>query len=108
MVEYIEREAAHRMMVHLQRYSWTSPVTAESHITVRADDVNFGLDKIPTADVAPVAHGRWENGCSICPICGVDKFSGLDADVWSDWKPKYCPNCGAKMDKEELNCSTTS
>ena len=46
----------------------------------------------------PVVHGRWENGCPICPVCGMDKFSGLDADVWSDWKPKHCPNCGAKMD----------
>ncbi|WP_251316757.1 hypothetical protein [Flintibacter muris] len=43
-------------------------------------------------------HGRWENGVSICPICGMDKFSGLDADIWADWQPKFCPNCGAKMD----------
>lgn len=27
-----------------------------------------------------------------------NKFVGLDADVWADWKPDYCPNCGAKMD----------
>ena len=40
-----------------------------------------------TVDVAPVRHGRWENGNPICPVCGEDKFKDLDADIWSDWKP---------------------
>ncbi len=53
-----------------------------------------------TIDTATVRHGRWEDGCATCPICGEDKFTGLDADIWADWKPKYCPNCGAKMDGE--------
>ena len=51
---------------------------------------------ISYSDIVP--HGRWKDGCQICPICGMDKFSDLDADIWSDWKPKFCPNCGAKMD----------
>ena len=46
----------------------------------------------------PVVHGQWENGNPICPVCGGDKFKDLDADIWCDWKPDYCPNCGAKMD----------
>ena len=41
--------------------------------------------------------GKWIDGDSICPCCGEDKFKDLDADIWSDWQPKYCPNCGAKM-----------
>ena len=53
---------------------------------------------MPAADVAPVHHGRWNDGDPYCPICRKDKFRGLDADVWADWKPDYCPNCGAKMD----------
>ena len=56
------------------------------------------LLSIPAADVAPVRHGRWIDGDPYCPICGKDKFRGLDADIWSDWKPDFCPNCGAKMD----------
>lgn len=52
----------------------------------------------PAADVAPVRHGRWE--CNKpCPVCGGDRFDGLDADIWADWEPPYCPNCGAKMDE---------
>ena len=50
------------------------------------------------ADVAPVVHGRWEPGNPICPVCGGNKFKDLDADIWCDWQPDFCPNCGAKMD----------
>lgn len=49
------------------------------------------------ADVSPVRHGQWECG-KPCPVCGRDRFEGLDADIWADWEPPYCPNCGAKMD----------
>lgn len=48
--------------------------------------------------VAPVVHGQWEPGNPICPVCGEDKFKDLDADIWCDWLPPFCPNCGAKMD----------
>ena len=45
----------------------------------------------------PVRHGQWE--CNKpCPVCGEDRFEGLDAGIWADWEPPYCPNCGAKMD----------
>lgn len=50
-----------------------------------------------SADVELVRHGRWENGNPICPVCGGDKFKDIDADIWSDWKPDFCPNCGADM-----------
>lgn len=56
------------------------------------------IDDIPAADVAPVVHGQWEPGNPICPVCGEDKFKDLDADIWCDWMPDFCPNCGAKMD----------
>ena len=63
-------------------------------------DFYSALWDTPTSDVVEVRHGGWEPGNPICPICGEDKFKGLDADIWSDWEPKHCPNCGAKMDKE--------
>lgn len=52
----------------------------------------------PAADVAEVVYGKWENGNPICPVCGENKFKDLDADIWCDWQPDFCPNCGAKMD----------
>ena len=66
--------------------------------------VQFGVDHAITcikealsAEVVEVRHGRWEPGNPICPVCGENKFKDLDADVWADWQPKFCPNCGALM-----------
>ena len=58
------------------------------------------INKIPTADVVEVRHGKWDINKN-CSICGVYKFEGLDADVWADWDIDYCPNCGAKMDGKD-------
>ena len=71
MAEYILREAVHRMMVGLTRYSWTSPVSNESHVTVDADEVNFGVDKIPAADVVSKAvfdQVMWERNTAITQL----------------------------------------
>ena len=65
----------------------------------KASSIYAVIDNAPSADVAPVRHGRWNDGDPYCPICRKDKFRGLDADVWADWQPDYCPNCGAKMDR---------
>ena len=65
------------------------------------------IKTFPAADVVPVRHGRWNDGDPYCPICRKDKFRGLDADIWSDWKPDYCPNCGAKMDGGDGNSDMT-
>ena len=89
MDEYIEREAA---QTSCRKYSF-----AESYDAFAVDCI---LKSIPAADVAPVRHGKWK--CNKpCPVCGVDRFEGLDADIWADWEPPYCPNCGAKMDGGE-------
>lgn len=73
------------------------------------------LDAIPAEETAPVVHGQWggegdgyaetEDGemalvidvwhCSKCGYC-IDE--GIDDETML---PNYCPNCGAKMDKEE-------
>lgn len=59
------------------------------------------ISDMPAADVAEVVYGKWENGNPICPVCGENKFKDLDADIWCDWQPDFCPNCGAKMDGGE-------
>lgn len=91
MAEYIEREGL------LELYKMDDPILNENgHVPLPV--IRQNIMDIPAADVAPVVHGRWIDGDPYCPICRKDKFRGLDADVWSDWKPDYCPNCGAKMD----------
>jgi len=42
--------------------------------------------------------GKWIPGKHECPCCGESKFKDLDADIWADWCPKYCPNCGTEME----------
>ena len=101
MKEYIERAAVHDLVKSLPEYHMFNYDRTESLIGINPDDVDFGVDKIPAADVAPVRHGRWEPGNPICPVCGENKFKDLDADVWADWQPKFCPNCGARMGKED-------
>lgn len=97
MEEYIERAAVHDLVKRLPEYHMFSYDRTESLIGISPDDVDFGVDEIPSADVVEVRHGRWEPGNPICPVCGENKFKDLDADVWADWQPKFCPNCGALM-----------
>lgn len=63
-------------------------------------------------EISRVRHGRWTDGDTYCPICGKNKFLGLDADIWADWQPDYCPNCGAKMDGDDgnsvMSCTRTN
>lgn len=61
----------------------------------------------PAADVAPVVHGQWDaegdgyaDGEIVldvwhCSKCGYCIDDGTDNP---DCLPKYCPNCGARMD----------
>ena len=67
------------------------------------------IKSIPAADVVEVRHGRWYGEgdgyadgeividvwyCSECDYCIDDGTD--DPNIL----PNYCPNCGAKMDKE--------
>ena len=86
MPEYIEREKV---------LSKAAPVEGCFSDMISAYDVIM----LPAADVAPVLHGRivqtLENGRMkrVFSCCGTD-FTKL-----TSWMaPKYCPNCGAKMD----------
>lgn len=62
----------------------------------------------PSADVAPVVHGRWmelEDGfggtCYMCSRCAEEW--ALNDGAPTENNMYYCPQCGAKMDEEELN-----
>ena len=90
MADYIDRDA---VISEIERRE--ALMVGDKRISV--DAMKSFIKNRPAADVAPVRHGRWE--CNKpCPVCGGDRFEGLDADIWADWEPPYCPNCGAKMD----------
>lgn len=97
MSEYITKEAA------IEAFEWGDADVVEDYgdgciFGFSRESIKSVINDIPAADVARVVHGQWENGNPICPVCGEDKFKDLDADIWCDWLPPSCPNCGAKMD----------
>lgn len=69
-----------------------------------SNEIEAMLSALPAADVAEVRHGRWSPvafGIGICTTkyqCSVCK-----QDKYVDRPCKYCPNCGARMDKEDEN-----
>ena len=83
MAEYIEREAAKRIVDDID--TWASGWREYAKLQ---------MDSLPAADVVPVRHGRWIWDGYVydapwqCSNCGV--FHDVDSN--------YCPNCGAKMD----------
>ena len=67
---------------------------------IMEDDFKKAIKKMPKGiivDVAPVRYGRWkclgDCGVTECSACGwsIEEYVGNYA---------YCPNCGARMDKE--------
>ena len=95
MAEYIEREAALEAVC-----KYCCEYDAER--TECICNERLAVLKIPTADVAPVRHGRWEkqSGLYSCSECGMTCPYDVQADVIEYWACNYCPNCGAKMDLE--------
>lgn len=82
MAEYIDKQAFIDHMMGTSRYF----------------TVKFDIESFPTADVAPVRHGRWEEASDgdgiVCPFCRTDFCTIIyDTECFN-----YCPNCGAKMD----------
>ena len=66
------------------------------------------LNQLPSADVAPVRHGKWlewfPGNCALI-MTGEEmlyRCSSCDAKYADAEEYKYCPNCGAKMDLEEV------
>ena len=95
MAKYINLEELMKFPIRRNHYDKEH---GNEHFICGIETVLEYAENLPAADVAPVRHGRWK--CNKpCPICGEDRFKGLDADIWADWEPLYCPNCGAKMDE---------
>lgn len=91
MAEYIDREA---LLLRIDCYG-------TNKFGMLDDDIRAFIKAQPTADVAPVRHGRWEEASDgdgiVCPFCRTDFCTIIyDTEYFN-----YCPNCGAKMNESE-------
>ena len=83
MKEYIEKADAINLL-------WL--FADESCASVVSD-----FEGLPAADVAEVRHGYWDDSLDgLTPYCSVCRCTHRCLIR----RPIYCPNCGARMDKE--------
>lgn len=92
MAEYIDKGTAIAKLTALEVTEPNATMTSAKRL----------LADMPTADVAPVVHGRWEPcfdenckcrwGFGKCSNCGQEYYAHAINYY------KYCPNCSAKMD----------
>lgn len=99
MKEYIERAAVETLVLAAALVYGREPNQYVSFLNE--------LENIPAADVAEVRHGRWVDKTNIsrsaveqrvdCSVCGQIFWTTAVLSF------NYCPNCGARMDKEDEN-----
>lgn len=111
MSDLIRREDA----IEAITYSFLNTLTREERIA--------HIKAIPSADVKPMRHGRWETvfmseatgydptlanyiDAVFCHRCSACKEDARLDEFGEEMLSKYCPNCGTKMDKEEKNDET--
>ena len=89
MPEYIDRGTAIAKLTALE--------VIEPNATMA--DARRLLADMPAADVAPVVHGRIVGSLEDGRYRRRFSCCGEDATMITQWAwPKYCPNCGAKID----------
>lgn len=94
MADYIDRE------VLLKQIALAASRTALGETTLdRINSIEIvGIIKdMPTADVRPERHGRWNTGYFHDRVCSCCLHPDNDLD---DYAHNYCPNCGVKMGVE--------
>ena len=86
--EYIEREAIEKAFAEEIRTNYLDDYAKGFQAALLA------IMSIPSADVAPVRHGEWQeiNGIFSCSRCGYS----FEHEGYKHFF-NYCPNCGAKL-----------
>lgn len=114
MSDYIKREDAKDAVINVVGWESIARYVDEmsKHFCTKDNDyydalmdAEDAIDDLPSADVAPVRHGRWSLDTAHteeiyahpvkCSVCGRTEVLGYETLT------PYCPNCGAKMDEEE-------
>lgn len=93
--EYIEREEIiKRIRLRIADYNHDFNSFAPKMVLAYKELLNM-VEYLPTSDVQEVRHGEWIKSKNErkCSLCGYFYFTNTKSF-------NYCPNCGAKMDKE--------
>lgn len=98
MGDYISREEA---VKKIKSCIFTAQDAWESGYNTAMAEIMEWIKRMPTADVQPVKHGRWEvNGDRFYPFCSNCKYEPpkelirCNALSLEPILTKYCPNCG--------------
>lgn len=100
MTEYIEREKV------VSKFEAIKNRGVSLKDAIYLDGVMAVLDTIPAADISEARHGRWLTTdayphhlyCSVCYKTYAKNAKWVNE---LDLPTNYCPNCGARMDKED-------
>ena len=95
MSDLISRQAAIKYL--MDNMNWYDEDGYESDEDYKRECITELINGVPSAE--PVRHGKWELAedgwyCSACEL-----YPPFDCDPEEKGIP-YCPNCGARMDKE--------
>ena len=101
MTKYIERAAVEKFIEYGMNNPDKNKAFGHDAIEIMAE-----VHYMPAADVVEVRHGRWLTTdayphhlyCSVCYKTYAKNAKWVNE---LDLPTNYCPNCGAKMDKEE-------
>ena len=99
MKEYIEKAAIHELVKRIPKYEMFNYARTEALLGINPDDVDFGVDKIPAADVVEVRHGKLKNGWNVV----YDTCTACESEIYLVMEMNYCPICGVKWDKEDTD-----
>ena len=102
-MSYIDREA---VISRLEKVDMDTYYGFTAAVQIGVDHAIQCIKEAPAADVAPVRHGRWLTTdayphhlyCSVCYKTYAKNAKWVNE---LDLPTNYCPNCGARMDKED-------
>lgn len=103
MTDYIKKEDAEYALVsHFMPQTYTGEDVDQAFHLAKSI-----MSDVPSADVAPVRHGRWIEEKLPFYRWGGEKIGEKSTWECSEchdvgfWGYNYCPNCGARMDGDE-------
>ena len=110
MAEYITKEQAVGLIEQRQkelcpvgRYGRNYVYGSDREKYDDWDEIIDEIENMDASDVAEVRHGKWEEASDgdgiVCSECRTD-FCTM---IHETEKFRFCPNCGARMDKEAEN-----